>query len=216
MDVKRIFLAFNGVFWYNSGKKSTIQYNKGKKMISSGTWFNARKAAQVAAFFALQENGSINVLKLTKLIYLSDRTHMGRYDYPILNDKFTAMPHGPVNSLTYEFINGDQDDNGWNEFITDREGHNIGLTKSISIDDLDELSDAELDTLRGVWSSFGSMSQYKIRDWTHENCPEWEDPHGSSNPIPYARVFKYLGKKNAELLEEKINENCDLADIFSR
>ncbi|MBZ4219041.1 MAG: SocA family protein [Chlorobium sp.] len=185
-------------------------------MIASNTWFNARKAAQVAAFFTLQGDGSINVLKLTKLIYISDRVHMERYDYPILNDKFVAMPHGPVNSMTYEFINGDQDDDGWNEFITDREGHNVGLTNPISVDDLDELSDAEIATLQDVWTSFGSMGQYTIRDWTHQNCPEWENPHGSSNPIPYARVFKYLGKKNAELLEEKIDESRDLAEILYR
>ncbi len=185
-------------------------------MISSNTWFNAREAAQVASFFALQEDGYINVLKLTKLIYISDRVHMERYDYPILNDKFVAMPHGPVNSMTYELINGDQDDGGWNECITDREGHNVGLTSPMSVDDLDELSDAEIATLQEVWSLYGSMGQYKTRDWTHQNCPEWEDPHGSSNPIPYARVFKYLGKKNAELLEEKINESCSLAEILYR
>ncbi|NTU44127.1 MAG: SocA family protein [Chlorobiaceae bacterium] len=185
-------------------------------MISSYTYFNARKAAQVAAFFALQEDGFINVLKLTKLIYISDRVHMEQYDYPILNDKFVAMPHGPVNSMTYEFINGDQDDCGWNEFITDREGHNVGLTNAITLDDLDELSEAEISTLHKVWSQFGSMGQYTIRDWTHQNCPEWEDPHGSSNPIPYARVFKFLGKKNAELLEEKINESSGFAEIFYR
>lgn len=185
-------------------------------MNPSNTWFNARKAAQVAAYFALQESGSINVLKLTKLIYISDRIHMDRYDYPILNDKLVAMPHGPVNSMTYEFINGDQEDDGWNEFITDREGHNVGLTNSISIDELDELSEAEISTLKEVWASFGHMEQYTIRDWTHKNCLEWDDPHGSSNPIPYARVFKFLGKKNAELLEEKINESCSMAEIFSR
>ena len=209
-------MAFINVSWYIQSDGQQFNRQGHHDMESLRTWFNARKAAQVAAFFALQENGVINVLKLTKLIYISDRNHMDRYDYPILTDKCVAMPHGPVNSLTYEFIHGDQDNDGWNEFITDREHHNVGLTNPISISDLDELSEAEIDTLQEVWAFFGSMGQYTIRDWTHEHCPEWEDPHGSSNPIPYARVFKYLGKKNAELLEDKINESCELAEIFSK
>lgn len=179
------------------------------------TWFNARKAAQVAAFFAVQGDGSINILKLTKLIYLADRAHMDKYDYPILNDELVSMPHGPVNSMTYEFINGDLTDDGWDEFITDRERHNVSLTCDFSLDDLDELSDSEIKTLQEVWSFFGSMEQYALRDWTHQHCPEWEDPHGSSNPIPYGRVFKYLGKKRADILEERIKEARALREVFA-
>ncbi len=69
-------------------------------------WYNARKAAQVAAFFALSEGGKINVLKLVKLIYLADRSAMEAFEAPILNDKFVSMDHGPVNSITLNLING--------------------------------------------------------------------------------------------------------------
>ncbi|NTV67614.1 MAG: SocA family protein [Chlorobaculum sp.] len=184
-------------------------------MENMNNWFNARKAAQVAAFFALKEGGDINVLKLTKLVYLADRRHMELYDYPILDDELVSMPHGPVNSMTYNFINGYHEDAGWNKFISDRTEHKVGLTSSISLEQLDELSKAELDTLDQIWQKFGAMEPFQLRDWTHENCPEWEDPHGSSNPIPYERVFKYLGKKNAEELENEIRENRVLASSFS-
>jgi uncharacterized phage-associated protein len=179
------------------------------------SWFNVRKAAQIAAFFALKEGGEINVLKLTKLVYLADRRHMELYDYPILDDELVSMPHGPVNSMTYNFINGYSEEAGWDEFISDRVAHKVGLTSSISPEQLDELSQAELDTLEQVWQSFGDMTPFQLRDWTHENCPEWEDPHGSSNPIPYERVFKYLGKKHAEELESEIKENRVLSSAFS-
>jgi Protein of unknown function (DUF4065) len=62
-------------------------------------WFNVKKAAQVAAFFALKQGGQIHVLKLTKLVYLSDREFMDRYDIPITGDKLVSMDHGPVNSV---------------------------------------------------------------------------------------------------------------------
>lgn len=178
-------------------------------------WFNARKAAQVAAFFAIQEGGHINVLKLTKLLYLADRHHMEKYDYPILDDELVSMPHGPVNSMTFNFINGCNNDAGWDEFILDRNAHNVGLADNPTLNDLDELSDAEIATLTETWKKFGQMDKYQIRDWTHENCPEWEDPHDSSHPIPYERVFKFLGKKNAEELENDIMDNRQLSTAFS-
>ncbi|MFA6279954.1 MAG: Panacea domain-containing protein [Bdellovibrionales bacterium] len=179
-------------------------------------WFNARKAAQVAAFFAQKEGGRINVLKLTKLVYLADRTHMKAYDYPIIGDEFVSMPHGPVNSMTLNYIDGCVSENsGWDEFITDRDRHCVGLTNiNTTVDDLDELSESEIATLQAVWIEFGHMGQFEIRDWTHKNCPEWEDPDGSSNPIPYERVFKYLGKTNVEYLGERIREERCVREAF--
>ena len=50
--------------------------------------YSARKAAQVAAFFAIKEGGAINVLKLAKLLYLSDREHLSQYDFPIERTRF--------------------------------------------------------------------------------------------------------------------------------
>jgi uncharacterized phage-associated protein len=180
-------------------------------------WFNARKAAQVAAFFAQKEGGCVNVLKLTKLIYLADREHMKKYDFPIIGDELVSMPHGPVNSMTLNYIDGFVTDNkGWDEFITDRDNHCVGLTnKKITIDDLDELSEAEVATLQDVWKTFGGMGQFEIRDWTHQHCPEWEDPNGSSNPIPYERVFKYLGKSNPEMLGDNVKEGRSVNEAFS-
>jgi uncharacterized phage-associated protein len=64
-------------------------------------WYNARKAAQVAAFFAKAQGGKINVLKLVKLIYLADRLALETFEHPILEDKFVSMDHGPVNSITF-------------------------------------------------------------------------------------------------------------------
>jgi len=170
-------------------------------------WFNVRKAAQIAAYFAREQGGSINVLKLVKLIYIADRKNMEKFDFPISGDSLVSMDHGPVNSMTLNYINGTVDDRvAWEHFISDRAGHDVGLARAVSDDDLDELSRAELTTLREVWNQFGAMTKYEIRDWTHANCPEWENPDGSSTPIPHARVFKFLGKAHADELEQCVHE----------
>lgn len=168
-------------------------------------WFNVRKAAQITAYFAREQGGSINVLKLVKLIYIADRKNMEKYDFPISGDALVSMDHGPVNSITLNYINGTNEDReAWEHFVSDRAGHDVGLARAVSDEDLDELSRAELATLREVWAEFGGMGKYEIRDWTHANCPEWENPNGSSAPIPYERVFKFLGKDHASELDQDI------------
>lgn len=179
--------------------------------------FKVRKAAQVAAYFAKAEGGSINVLKLVKLIYLADRKFLERYDATILNDRFVSMSHGPVNSTTYDYIKGcEEDRENWEEFIDDLTGHRVGLAReNISEDDLDQLSDAELAVLAEVWRQFGHMDRFEIRDWTHDNCPEWEDPNGSSQSIPFARVLSHLGKPNVRELAAGIEAERTLDRLFA-
>lgn len=186
-------------------------------MPSMQPWYNARKAAQVVAFFARQQGGMINVLKLTKLVYLADRKNIEKFDFPITWDNFVSMDHGPVDSITYDCINGMQDSaDGWNEFVTDRQGYNVGLMRPVEDDDLDELSVAETGTLHEVWNQFGHMTKFQIRDWTHENCPEWEDPHGSSAPIPFSRLLKFLGKNDADEIEQDLLNERALKVAFSQ
>jgi uncharacterized phage-associated protein len=182
----------------------------------TNSWFNVRKAAQIAAFFAREQGGSINVLKLAKLVYLADRKNMEKYDLPISGDNFVSMDHGPVNSIMYNYINGMEDQrDSWAEFIADRAGYEVGLVHAVTDDDLDQLSRAEIDTLRDVWSQFGSMDRYEIRDWTHANCPEWEDPQGSSAPIAFERVFGFLSKPNARELAEQIRAQRFVDTVFA-
>ena len=179
-------------------------------------WFNARKAAQVAAYLAMRQGGTINVMKLVKLIYLADREFMTRYDSPILFDRLVSMPHGPVNSMTYNYMGGAFDDAGWNAFIADREGHDVALASiNITPADFDQLSEAEVEVMGIVWGKFGHMTQWEIRDYTHTHCPEWEDPQGSSLDIPYERVFKFLGKAaNASELAGRVEAERILAGHF--
>lgn len=179
--------------------------------------YNTRKAAQVAAFFAMSEGGSVNVLKLAKLLYLADREHLNRFDTPILFDQFVSMDHGPVTSTTLDYVSGYQEDRAnWNSFITGRLGYSVGVAScKLSFEDLDELSDAEVETLEAVWGQFGHMSGYALRDWTHEHCGEWEDPNGSSTPIPYERVLKFLNKEHHAIIAQEIESLRSLSKSLS-
>lgn len=186
--------------------------------MTTPAWYNARKAAQVAAFFAKAEGGQINILKLVKLIYLADRLAMETFEAPILVDEFVSMPHGPVNSLTLNQINGTAEDcEVWNEFITDRDKHDVGLKSAdLKIYDLDEISAAEMKILQLTWDRFGKMNGFELVKYTHENCPEWEDPHGSSYPIPMERIFKFLGKHGGSEIAAKLESERFIDQVFAR
>lgn len=180
--------------------------------------FNARKAAQVIAYFAWKAPGKrLNVVKAVKLVYLADRTSISCFGFPILDgDDHVSMPHGPVNSTTYRFINGEREDLGWSEFLQDRENHEVAAKADAADSGWDELSDADLQCLDKVWKDFGHMNQWDLVAWTHEkkNVPEWEDPEGSSSSIPMSRILTMLKIENAEEQEAALIEMRHFDKVF--
>ena len=85
------------------------------------------------------------------------------------------MPHGPVLSLTLNLMNGgwgsDMTD-GWASWISGKKNYEVGLVRPVSRKALDKLSDFDLDILTSVWTRFGEMEQWRIRDWTYNHCDE--------------------------------------------
>jgi len=169
-------------------------------------WFPTRKAAQVVAFFGLKTGGSINILRATKLIYLADRRSMEKRDFPITEDNFVSMPFGPVNTITYDYMNGRaparQDE--WAEFVDKRSEYDIPVAKGIKIQDLDELSRADLAILEETWAEFKDIEKYELAEWTHRFCPEWQNPGKSSIPIDFSTVYRKLGKTDPAAMAEEI------------
>ncbi len=178
--------------------------------------FKEKRAAQVVAYFVHRSGGPINVLKLVKLLYLSDRESLRRYDFPILYDCLVSMDNWPVDSITLNYINGlEADSQLWDRYVTSREGHSVGISNPhLTPNDLDELSAADLQILDLIWQQHGHKDRFELARYTHENCPEWEDPHGSSYPIPYERVFKALGKTNSGELAEALAEDMGLLYVM--
>jgi len=170
--------------------------------------FDVSKAAQAVAFFALKAGGSINVLKLSKLMYLAEREFMARYDEPMFYDKLVSMPDGPVASITLNLVNGNIEDERWSSFVAKREGYDVSVAQGIDAGALKHLSKADIRVLNDLWERFGGFDKYKLRDWTHvrENIPEWVDPLGSSYPIHHEDVFRYLRKDNSLGLAKDVKE----------
>lgn len=181
--------------------------------------YNPRKAAQAIALLALRAGGRLEVLKAIKLIYLADRESMSRHGFPILDEQHVSMKHGPVNSTTLDYINGETrtENTGWTDFLQARENHMVSITEGVTEDDLDELSDADIACLEEVWRRFGSMAKWELVEWTHDpkNVPEWEDPNRSSRSIPLERTLRHLGVPEPDAQANVIKDHRSIDKLFA-
>lgn len=164
--------------------------------------FRVETAGQMAAWFLHKQGGRMPHLKLMKLLYLSERTYIQKNSHPFLGDKLVSMDHGPVLSVTLNHMWGyERPGNGWDKWVSPKENHEVSLARLYNEDDLGLMSEAMLKVLEEVWRKFGHMDQWEIRDYTHEHCPEWKDPDGSSNPITYESLLTALGHGRREATE---------------
>ena len=167
------------------------------------------KAAQAAALFLLKAGGSMPHLKLMKLLYIADRESYRRRGSPITGDTMVSMPHGPVLSRTLDLMRGaaNSPPSGWARYVRRVNQHAVTLADGVSEETfLGKLSQAERWIIDGVWEQYGRMSQWELRDLTHE-FPEWEDPYGSSRPIGRYTLFKALGMTHEQA--EALVEDCE-------
>jgi uncharacterized phage-associated protein len=169
--------------------------------------FDEQKAAQAAAFLLFKAGGDLPLIKLIKLLYLAERLSLKRYGEPLTGDKLVSMPHGPVLSMTYDHTKGalESKPGGWESWISDRANHMVGLVDRSMVsspkEDLLQLSDSDLEVLEEIWVEFGKREQWDLVNYTHNNCPEWEDPQGSSKPITYDTLFSKLGYSDESIKE---------------
>jgi len=176
--------------------------------------FEEKRAAQVAAVFLDKAGGTLPLLKLMKLMYLADRRSMDLHGQPITFDSMVSMPQGPVLSMTLNYANGaiESDQDGWEDWMSDRAGHDVALRRiGFQRDDLLDLSDADLAVIDDTWSQFGQMTKWQLRDYTHKQLGEWRDPQGSSIPIPFEDVFLALGRSP----DEASSSAAHLRDMLS-
>ena len=165
-----------------------------------------RTATHMILFF-LDKNRAgdkMSVMKLIKLLYLSERECIGSHGVTICDDDLYSLPRGPVLSHTYDLLAGKttatQDD--WLEWIDSANTFDIKIkdNKTVLRKNLGRLSQLDRDVMQDIWNRFGSMTAEQLSNYTHnpEKIPEWQDPHGSSIPIEYEDVFKAYGYDDEE------------------
>jgi uncharacterized phage-associated protein len=182
-------------------------------MLAPLVGFDSKKAAQIAAFFVAKQP-EIEKLKLIKLVYLAERLSLSEFGQPMLYDEFYSLKDGPICSSTLNGINGEIGD--FTPLMqVDANRRNVHLLQSLSRDEMDEVSDAELEILEATWNEFGRFSASEIRNWTHENCPEYTEVTSGRVPISYADILNALGDERAKDIDEEVTAIRRFAGLVS-
>lgn len=142
--------------------------------------YNERKAAEIVAYLLSKGGGSLEILKLMKLVYLCERSSYEQYGEPLLGDQPYAFEHGPVLSKTFDLakVNSSVKSAAWERLINPSQDYNVTLRNpgEFNSDSLMDVSDSDLALVDAIWAEFGHMTGNELRAYTHRELPEYSEP----------------------------------------
>ena len=143
-----------------------------------------------------EEGGTINYMKLIKLMYMADRKRLLRRGRPITFDVYCSLDYGPILSRTLNLITHGAAP-GVNSFWMKCISAPKDFMVSIAEEDFptDSLSEAEVSAIKETYNELGHFDEWELVDWTHKNLEEWQDPEGSSIRIEYHDILIRGGEK---------------------
>lgn len=167
---------------------------------------NEIKTTQDAALFLKLNGGKMNYMKLMKLLYLTDREALVRWERPLTGDSYFSMKNGPILSSVLDWINsGERPDERlyWNLFISNPEKYDVSLKTDPG---QDELSQREIQLIEEIFNEYKDYDHWQIVDICHRILPEWENPGNSSTPIRIEDILRVTCKTEREiaLIEEEV------------
>lgn len=169
--------------------------------------FNDKKTAQAAAFVLRLAGGSLNYMKLIKLLYLADREKLVKRGHTITGDTFYSMKHGPVLSRVLDFITEGPSEHpsAWFDYINPPREYDVSLREDAP-EDTDEMSKFELEVLRDTFERYGRIGKWDLVDLLHRVLPEWQPTNSS------IRIEPTIILRDAGWSDEEISEAVSMAD----
>lgn len=156
------------------------------------------KIAQMISYLLSLNGNKMNLLKLMKELYLSDRLSIEERDTSISGDVYFSMNHGPVLSATLNLIRNGEFKNYFSQtkvsYFPDL------ILKQTAGDSF--LSAKDKEYLKAISDQFKNASCWELEEYTHK-LPEWKDPSGSSTKIRYQDIMRALGRSEEEIAEAK-------------
>ena len=158
-------------------------------------------------------------LKIIKLLFIADKTHLEEYGRTITGDIFKALKMGPIGSKTLDFLNLKFEDEKQEKYfnsIIGKEGSYNFYFKGKNIKNLNSLSESDREIINKTVSVFGNFTENKLIDFLH-TFPEWKKHEydlkqgkRKSCPIP---VEDLIGTPVFESITEERIKLCK--EIFS-
>ncbi len=163
--------------------------------------FSSDKILHEIIFLLSLSDNKMNLLKLMKELYLSDRASIDNRDVSISGDIFYSMPHGPVLSGSLNMLY-DLNNNNWGDFLLSIPSSYYPDIQLKKYTEPVLLSKKDKEYLQNTYTQFKNYTPKQLEDYTH-NLPEWVDPKGSSVKIRFQDIAFALGKSDEEIKEAK-------------
>lgn len=156
----------------------------------------AKIKALVLYFSSHTSTRNLGKVKLMKLFYFADFTHIRRYGLPITGDLYRNLEHGPIPS-TIKLLVDSVEDEPSSAILGDiikvdvKEGqriHRIVSKREYTAEDEKLFSASELEVLKEISTKFKDTSTSAIEEMSHEEAP-WKLT-SELQYIPYELALK--------------------------
>jgi hypothetical protein len=165
--------------------------------------FDANKILQWVCYLLLLNNGRMNLLKITKEMYLADRESIKEREYSISGDTYFSMSNGPVLSNTLNMLTDKTEWNDFFEWIPTGDYDDIALKKDASQLKFDMMSEKDKKYIKKISDKYKDVNKWAMVDITH-GLPEWTNvPKGTRKKIGFSDVLKALEFSDNEISEIK-------------
>jgi uncharacterized phage-associated protein len=158
--------------------------------------FNLEKALG-AMVYLVDRLGSVDKVKLTKLMYIADRNHFIQHGHPITGSHQKAMDYGPVPSECLDALDGELWPNPDAALPYLHIDDNSVTARDKSV--VQALEESERAALDQVLRSFGSADKWALVQHTH-SFPEYQTVYAgckrTSRLIPYELLLQLYGGEN--------------------
>tara|TARA_R110002096_G_scaffold308959_3_gene503466 strand:- start:484 stop:1038 length:555 start_codon:yes stop_codon:yes gene_type:complete len=176
--------------------------------------FNVRKAVEAASRFLELAGSPVEIVRLMKLMYLSERKSLELYLQPIFGDAYYSLDHGPIVSRVYNLAKATPSGSAsqvalWSDHFEAR-GFNVVLRQRARAAALSRADLAVIDEVHEQWKAVGT---WEMVNRLHQELPEWTDPAGSATPIGIEQLCTALdlGKSEIQTVEEMVQLSSRLS-----
>lgn len=158
------------------------------------------RTTAVAAYFVENAGGAIEHKKLMKLLFFAEAEEMIATGLPLMGGHYVSMADGPVVGCAYDTMKSKGEHELWDRYLTPIQDSKIGLRKSFPFADV--LTEKQVETIKGLWTQFGGMTEDEIIAESHKRS-YFVDPSNLKNEDGTER-------KTVPILHNEIIESGEL------
>lgn len=140
--------------------------------------YDIEKLIDIFTIFSKNKQ-ELDKLRIAKLLYFIDKSHLRKYGKVVLGDKYYRMDHGPAPSLTLDLLN-ELFDPEFDFYVTDKKIKKNILSDYLEVigpyqlklkkpSDFEALSISEVEVISGVLKNLGSLNTGELIELSHKD-----------------------------------------------